>query len=127
VTEITYSLKCGKLNSELYYRDVRSFTEEVLSEADSSLMPVIRHYIAYLKSFNLENIREREEYLLELLSFGVLWSSYAHRSLPVRHAPFITLARMAEWRKKHQRVKPVVDFARGILITLFLLPENSDN
>jgi hypothetical protein len=127
LAEITYSLKCGQLNSEEYYHDVRKFTDEVLSEAESLLMPVIREYISYLKSFNLENIREREEYLLELLSFGVLWSSYAHRSLPVRHAPFITLARMAEWRKKHQRIKPLVDFARGILITLFLLPENSDN
>lgn len=122
---VTYSLKCGELNSEYYYRDVRNFTDEVMWKATDCLMPIVDEYTKYLSSFNLEEVREREEYLLELLSFGVLWRTYAHKALPVRYAPFITLARMAEWRKKHQRIKPLVDLARGVLITLFLLPKDS--
>jgi hypothetical protein len=34
---------------------------------------------------------------------------------------------MAEWRKKHQSLKPYIDIARGILTTLCLLPRNSTN
>ncbi|MEJ2637616.1 MAG: hypothetical protein P8184_20305, partial [Calditrichia bacterium] len=123
---ITYSLlKDGQVNSEVYYREAKALADEVLRESARSLGPVITEFMEYLCDYGLEEIREREEYLLELLSFGVLWRSYGEQALAVRHAPFITMARMAEWRKKHQRIKPVIDLVRGILITLFLLPAKS--
>ena len=124
---ITYSLKNELKNSETYYKDVRVFTDNVLLHATGSVMPIVSEYIDYLRLYNLEEVREKEEYLLELLSFGILWQSYAEKALAVRYAPFITLARMAEWRKKHQRIKPAIDFVRGLLITFFLLPLKSKN
>ena len=120
---ITYSIKCGERNSEEYYKDIRAFADEVVSCSNNSLKPIVLEFIDYLKTYNLEEIREIDEYILELLSFGILWRTYAKRALKVKHAPFITLARMSEWRKKHQQVKPVIDFFRGIFFTLFLLPE----
>ena len=122
---ITYSLLNERNKSEVYYKDVRAFTDYVQIHATDTLMPIVEDYILYLRSYNLEEIREIEEYFLELLSFGILWRSYAEKALSVHYAPFITLARMAEWRKKHQKIKPAIDFVRGILMTLFLLPENS--
>jgi uncharacterized protein len=124
---ITYSLKSDQPNSEIYYKDVRSFTDESLIESSKTIFPIAEDFIQYLKTYKLEEIREKEEYTLELLSFGILWRSYAYKALKVKHAPFITLARMAEWRKKHQNIKPYIDFSRGILISLFLLPKNSIN
>ncbi len=102
---ITYSLKNELKNSEAYYKDVRVFADNVLLHASGSVMPIVSEYMDYLRLYNLEEIREKEEYLLELLSFGILWQSYADKALSVRYAPFITLAKMAEWRKKHQRNK----------------------
>ncbi len=124
---ITYSLKNGKKNSEDYYREVRKFTNDVVLKSAYTLMPHIDECITYLRKYRLEEIRKKEEYLLELLSFGILWSSYANQALFVKHAPFVTLARMAEWRKKHKHLKPVIDLTRGFLITLFLLPQNSND
>jgi hypothetical protein len=124
---VTYSLKPGQHNSELYYRDIRAFSDIVLIHAYNSLSPITEEFINYLRTYNLEEIRNNEEYILELLSFGVLWKSYAGTALSVRIAPFITLTRMAEWRKKHQSIKPYIDFARGFFTTLFLLPKNSEN
>jgi len=122
---VTYSLKPESTNSEEYYSDVRSFTDTVLQKASGSLLPLVQEFKDYLRTYNLENIRETEEYILELLSFGILWRSYAHLALSVKAAPFITMARMAEWRKKHRRIKPFIDFSKGILTTLFLLPKSS--
>lgn len=124
---ITYSLLNEQKNSEIYYRDVRAFCDYVLLHAADSIMPIVDDYILYLRSYNLEEIREKEEYLLELLSFGMLWNIYSDKALSVKFAPFITLARMAEWRKKHQNIKPLIDFVRGILITQFLLPRKTGN
>lgn len=119
---ITYSLKYEGNGSQEYYQTVRHYTDELLIKAKDTLMPMVREFKHYLMEFRLEELREDEEYLLELISFGVLWRQYAPVALRVQHAPFITLSRMAEWRKKHQRLKPYIDLARGILTTMFLLP-----
>jgi hypothetical protein len=117
---ITYSLKRGESDSESYYNDVRYFTRQVIDEAVCSINPVISDYVKYIRTYNLEELRKFEEYVLEILSFGILWRIYAGRALKVKRAPYITMSRMGEWRKKHQRMKPLIDFARGILITTFL-------
>jgi hypothetical protein len=119
---VTYSLERGETNSENYYVEVRRFTEEVMEKAASSVMPTVREFIEYIRTFQLEDVRQEEEYVLELLSFGLLWNSYGGYALAVRTAPYVTMARLAEWRKRHQRWKPAIDMARGILTTLFLLP-----
>lgn len=122
---ITYSLKLNQTNSNTYYDDVRKFTGIVMSHTQNNLVPVAKEYYDFLRTYKLEKLREIEEYILELISFGVLWRSYSPQALAVKHAPFITLARMAEWRKKHQRIKPYIDFARGILMTAFMLPNTN--
>lgn len=122
---ITYSLRCGEKNSQEYYHTVSSFSDEVLLKSKDSLLPLATEFKDYLKKYKLEEIREDEEYILELISFGVLWQAYAHIALKVRFAPFITLSYMSEWRKKHQGLKPYIDIARGLLTTLFLLPAKS--
>lgn len=124
---ITYSIQNERSNSQTYYNNVREFVGEVSDKASGSISPIVNEYIDYLHEYKLEEIREEEEYVLELLSFGVLWHSYSQKALSVHIAPFITLSKMAEWRKKHQRLKPLIDFARGIFMTLFLLPDSSKN
>jgi hypothetical protein len=119
---VTYSLERSPENAEGYYRLVREFAEEVIGRATSVLGSAVAEFTRYLQTFSLEELRGKEEYLLELLSFGLLWNSYGGYALAVRWAPFVTLSRMAEWRKKHEHWKPSIDLARGILITLFLLP-----
>jgi hypothetical protein len=121
---VTYSLKSGKKDIQGYYENIEKLTDGILAHADDMLMPIVEGYTDYLKKFNLEEVREKEEYILELISFGVLWRSYAGVALSVRRAPFVTLSRMADWRKIHHRLKPYIDAARGILITLFMLPDN---
>lgn len=123
---VTYSLSLNEPTSQEYYKDVRVFTDEVILKAESSISPIINEYSNYILKYNLETLREKEEYLLELLSFGVLWRTYANTALAVRYAPFITLAKMGEWRKKHQKIKPLIDLARGGLISLMLLPEKKE-
>ncbi len=123
---VTYSLHPHQQNSEMYYRRVREFTDLVLDRAYESLLPSVREFTEYLRTFKLEEVRSNEEYLLELLSFGLLWKSYGAYALSVRKAPFLTLSQMSEWRKRHQKWKPAIDAARGILVTLFLLPRRGN-
>jgi len=119
---VTYCLAPDQQNSEAYYRGVWEFTDEVLGRASDSLKTNVSEFTEYLRKYKLEELRNDEEYILELLSFGLLWKTYSEYSLTVRMASFLTLSRMAEWRKRHQTLKPAIDLARGVLVTLFLLP-----
>lgn len=121
---ITYSLKCNEENSDEYYITVRDFTDVTVVKSEK-LQPMIDEFIEYIKAEKNEEVRQPGEYILELLSFGILWQNYAHIALKVRFAPFRLLSNMAEWRKKHQRIKPFLDTLRGIMTTLFLLPEKN--
>ena len=127
---VTYSLRLDQSNSEVYYSVVREFTDEVIQHTSKTLDPIAVDFMKYVKEYGLEDLRKKEEYILELISFGVLWNTYSATALTVRHAPFVLMTKMGEWRKKHQRIKPYIDYWRGILITLFLLPQklnpNSD-
>jgi hypothetical protein len=124
---VTYSICKEERDSPEYYNEVRKFCDELMAESGRSAIPIVNDFIEYLQTYALEEIRGAEEYILELLSFGVLWHKYSQKALTVRVAPFITLSKMAEWRKKHQRVKPLIDTLRGFFITLFLLPDKSHN
>lgn len=118
---ITYSLKPDGKNSQEYYRTVADFADEVL-EKSREIWSMTDEFMAFLANNKIEDVREKEEYILELLSFGILWQTYAHIALKVRLAPFGLLAKMAEWRKKHQKLKPYIDTFRGLMTTALLLP-----
>ncbi len=121
MNEITYSLKRDCENSDAYYSHIRAFTATVL-ERGAIFLPLISEFKDWLTKRDVEKPRENEEYLLELLSFGILWQTYGHIALRVRLAPFRIMAALAEWRKKHPGLKPYIDALRGILVTIFLFP-----
>lgn len=122
---VTYSL-CVNRNSNVYYQHVRKFTDEVIECAAELLMPSVKEFREHLRASGTEELRTDEEYVLELLSFGLLWKLYSGYALAVRWAPLTTLEQMAEWRKVHQRLKPAIDLIRGVLMTLFLFPSRGE-
>lgn len=118
---ITYSLTKGESNSDGYYRQVSLFTDKVLQQS-IPFNPLIEEFKAWLQHNRVEEPRENEEYILELLSFGILWQTYGHIALSVKYAPFTFMSHLAEWRKKHQKLKPYIDSLRGALVSIFLFP-----
>jgi len=123
---ITYSLRVNHSNSGNYHRDVGEFTRQVIEAAANPLSSVIYDYLDYIREYNQEVPCDTEEYLPGLLSFGILWRIYSEKAIAVQRASFRTMARMAEWRKKQQRIKPLIDFFRGILLTFFISEKSLD-
>ena len=119
---ITYKLDAESPAAIRYYPAVAAFTDDVLAKAADSITPLARTYLDFIREYALEPPRTVEEYTFELLNLGVLWRRYGSLSLTVEIAPFRSLAFLSEWRKKHQRLKPAIDLARGVLMSLFLAP-----
>lgn len=74
---ITYSLRDEKGDSERYYLDAASFSDEVMSETDRLAGPAVERFAAYAKKRPDWTVHSKEEYGFELLVLGTLWKIYS--------------------------------------------------
>ncbi len=119
---ITYSLRNGQKRSDQFYRDVATFTDEVLAEAEGRIGPLVASFQSYLQQTGIEAPRTAAEYSFELLTLGVLWRVYAAEALKLHPLAQRNLTALFWLRQRRNFLKPVVDALRGVLATLFLLP-----
>lgn len=112
---ITYSLRAGEKNSDQYYRDVAIFTAEVLAESERLVGTLVNDFRGKLT---------REEHMLELLTLGTLWHIYSDDAAELGALPAAVLTKLAQWRQESKALKPTIDWARGVLATIFLEPED---
>ncbi len=118
---ITYSLKNNEINSNNYYKIVETFANEVISEAKELLNPIIKGYHSYNKTYSTE------ESILELLILGTLWRVYSSDAMGLEDIPKNILIEISKVRNLSGKLKPGVDFLKGVLSTLFLSPDLYDN
>jgi len=117
---ITFTLRDGQPRSDQYYLDLASFTDIVINEAKSSLGWLMQAFQTYLSKTGRDPLRSMPEYLLELLTLGVLCKVYASRSGSLPRAIQPVLVAWVSLRKKNARLKPIVDGLRSLLNGLFL-------
>jgi len=113
---ITYSLRENGTGSDEYYYTVARFTDEVLAEAETLVMPLVDEYRAHLGAA----AASREEHAFELLLLGTLWQAYSDDALGLPKEPAGLLAALADLRQRGGALKPGIDFLRGLLATIFL-------
>lgn len=124
---VTYSLKENDPSSDIYYRDVDVFTDEVLSEAGIFIGPILKSYETYNAQKGENKVCSKEEYILELLVLGILWKVYSGDALGLGELPRSVLTSLSKLRQERGNMKSGIDFLRGILATLFLSPDLYDN
>lgn len=122
---ITYSLRGSDPDSDRYYRECGAFTDRVIA-ASSSVRPIVESFRSFITRSHREDLRSGEEYLFELLMLGTLWRIYCDDSHELPALPRRILIRLAEIRREHNRLKPAADLLRGILATLFLVPQDRE-
>jgi len=119
---ITYSLRGGPERSGYYYRDVITFTDETLAEAERRVRPLVEAFQDYLRQTNRETLRTFPEYVLDLLVLGVLWRVYAGAALDLAEMPRRVLSWLARLRGRGGWLKPAADSLRGMLAGSLLSP-----
>ncbi|MCX7924017.1 MAG: DUF116 domain-containing protein [Clostridia bacterium] len=124
---ITYSLRDNQRNSDQYYSDAETFTDEVLFEAEGLVRPLVQEFQAHIRETGKESPRTYEEHMLEFLMLGTLWRIYSSDASGMPDLPGQILTRLAELRQDGGCMKPGIDFLRGVLSTLFLSPDTQDN
>ncbi len=115
---ITYTLRGDDTHSDRYYREVATFADRVLAEGEAR----VGHLVDACLTSGCEATRTRGEYILELLTLGVLWRVYASAALALPVLLQQWLAGLEALRERSPRLKPAVDRLRGVLMAFFLRP-----
>lgn len=121
---ITYSLYDGEKNSNKYYENITRFADEVLVKGFQLTTPWINKLKLNIEKFNIETLRSDEEYMLEILTLGILWLRYSDDTIRLKIIPKELLIEMVEVRQKGGKLKICADLIRGLLGTLILYSEH---
>lgn len=124
---ITYSLRGPKNGSDVFYRELPAFTDEVVGQFNELTGNAVSGYVEYCRKKGISRLRSSQEYSFELLVLGTLWNIYSGDSSGLDKVPAQLLAGLAKLRKQGGSLKPGIDFIRGVLSTLYLSPDLYDH
>lgn len=124
--KLIYSLKGNQNDSSKYYEDVSRFTDKVLNESEYFLGHLIEEFKLYLEKNDLCPIQSSGEYVFELLMIGTFWRVYGAQFSKLSKNSQKLLENLASVRRKHELIQPGVDFLRGILMALVVVPDRGD-
>jgi uncharacterized protein len=122
---ITYSLCCKEQDSNNYYKAVGAFADIVINEGLAITKFWITKLKLHIEERQLETTRSDEEYMLEILTIGVLWLRYSDDATEIEHIPKELFLNLVELRQKGGKLKLGADFMRGILGTFVLYSEHN--
>lgn len=122
---ITYTLRSDAKHSDQYYQDIAAFSEEVLLEIRKQAGAIIESFQGFISENQIEELRTSDEYAYEFLMLGVFWRVHLSAALDLPGLPQQALANFGRWRRQSALFKPLIDFLRGILGTIFLVRKDS--
>lgn len=123
---ITYSLKGNQNDSDKYYEEIKSFTDEVLDEFRHFEASIILDFVAYVKENNVDKLRGYNEYVFEFLMLGTFWNVYSQKASCLDENPQKILENLVDERNKNEPAKETIDMVRGMLMKPFLLSEDNN-
>lgn len=122
---ITYSLKKDQKDSSEYYRDIKTFTDEVLQKFEDFDTSIVHKFMLYIEGD--KNItRSRIECLFEFLMLGTFWKVYSQKASSLDKKPQKILESLVNERNQNERAKETIDQIRGMLMKPFLLSEEGN-
>ena len=69
--QITYSLETNQEKSDIYYKNIKSFTDKILKEFQRFDTGIIEDFIIYNQNTS-KKLQQYDEYIFEILMIGTL-------------------------------------------------------
>ena len=123
--KITYFLCESNASSTEFYKKNLNFSKKVLNKLEDNFSNDINDYMNYINKNNMEQLRSKSEYLLEILMIGVFWKEHVNKAISLSKIPRNILIKLSTLREK-ESIKKIVDINRGLLEYLFLNRRSND-
>jgi hypothetical protein len=126
--EATYLLNSAESESALFYEELSDFTTRFLGEEQSKrIFELIDEYQDYVVIHEVEELRSKHEYYIEILILGVLWNVYSGYAIPQNMWPARFLVFLYKNRNTIFGLKNSIDNVRGKLISQLRKSSDSGN
>lgn len=124
---ITYSLRNDSGKSDPYYRDIATFTDEVLAGAELAVGGLVDGYKDFLLKTDHEFPRSSAEYIFEIIMLGIFWRVYHASARHLGEATRRTLIHLTHLKSRGAAAEWVAKRLTGVIVTIFLSSsENGD-
>ncbi len=120
LTPFTYQLNHESSDSKWFYLDLSNFTDIFLPILEESQGSITDKYITFIKDNNIENLRTKNEYLIEPLILGALWNCYINQAIESNPIVVKSASYLYSIRNKNTFVKRYADNLRGHLLTYII-------
>lgn len=108
-----------------YYNVIAEFADKITKTAESDLSSLCCDFMDFCKDKGFLPLRISLELYVEILGLGVMWKVYGAHCC---HKTFIlrkSLIKIAEMRKSHNSLKPILDRIKGFLLAFTYNPEKT--
>ncbi|BCZ47897.1 hypothetical protein psyc5s11_39640 [Clostridium gelidum] len=117
---LTYSLNLEQLNSDKYYNQVAQISNKILKKGILDSEEYLNDFMNFINDNEIENLRSKEEYFIELLLIGVVIEQYKGNARAFKNNLTKVFRGLNNIREK-ESLKKCVDKLRGKLISKILL------
>lgn len=119
---LTYSLKLDNENSDEYYKIVSKISKDFTGKCLRDTEDLLKDFMHFIENNEIENLRTREEYFIELLLIGVVLKEYINNARAFKVITrgafsFLNKLRM----KSREENKNKIDKLRGKLMSKILI------
>ena len=121
----TYDLGLSKADSEVFTSKLNILCDKIYGEAESIFGEQLDLYMDYVSFSDMEKLRHREEYMLEIMMLGVYWELYISNAMAVNTNAAKTARYLYNLRRKHPAFKPFADKLRGYIASHYLIKTGS--
>lgn len=118
---VTYSLKLDQNNSNNYYSNVKEISNKIKEKILFGGKDYLNEFMQFILSENIEELRNKEEYGLELLLIGILLEEYIDNARKFNVLTKGIFVRLNSLRGKNDNYKIEIDNIRGKLATMILM------
>ncbi|MBM7556362.1 DUF116 domain-containing protein [Halanaerobacter jeridensis] len=120
--EITYDLTQDK-----YYEDIKDFAQKLVVKGEENHSKIINDFMNFIAAEEIEELRDRKEYIFEFLSLGVLANLYLNDVLQTSKTSYLFMRKLIEFKAKYSKLSKIIDVLQGFLNTTLLHSAQRDN
>ena len=124
---ITYDLRLGQENSEVYYKRVKEVAQTILKRVTQDFEEIIKDFCLFIENHTIEGVRMQQEYGLEIVTLAVLWKAYGGYSLGKNKVIQKLLRQVVKLRRGRKIKKQVFSTLKGRLLPYFLVEKEANS
>lgn len=121
-----YNLIRGE-DSKEYYIIIKKVSKDMKEYLNINCEDIVSEFMEFIKMNNIETLRSKEEYGIEVILIGVMWNEYISNAIKNKRVPISLCNKLSDLRNKSKRFKKNIDLIRGVINSRLLIRKGDNN